>query len=130
MTILEPSPPVLDQGVHEFISTFMMHVATVSGYGMNRIVTIARIKTLLLAALALAHDLEQEQARLLAVETLLGASLLLSKRDTDPEVLRNQVTSPNGVTAAGLRQMAALDFRGLIEKTVLAAKAGLPFISL
>ena len=52
MTILEPSPPVLDQGVHEFISTFMMHVATVSGYGMNRIVTIARIKTLLLAALA------------------------------------------------------------------------------
>jgi pyrroline-5-carboxylate reductase len=62
-------------------------------------------------------------ARLLAVQTLLGASLLLSKRDTDPEVLRNQVTSPNGVTAAGLRQMAALDFRGLIQKTVLAAKA-------
>jgi pyrroline-5-carboxylate reductase len=62
-------------------------------------------------------------ARQLAVQTLLGAALLLSKRDEDPEVLRNQVTSPNGVTAAGLRRMAELDFRGMIQQTVLAAKA-------
>jgi pyrroline-5-carboxylate reductase len=62
-------------------------------------------------------------ARLIAVETLLGASKLLAQRDADPEVLRNQVTSPNGVTAAGLRRMAERDFRGMIRECVLAAKA-------
>ena len=62
-------------------------------------------------------------SRLLAVETLLGASRLLAMRDVDPEVLRSAVTSPNGVTAAGLRKMADRDFRGMIRETVLAARA-------
>lgn len=62
-------------------------------------------------------------SRLLAVETLLGAAKLLASRDTDPEVLRNQVTSPNGVTAAGLRKMSELDFRGMMATAVLAARA-------
>jgi pyrroline-5-carboxylate reductase len=59
----------------------------------------------------------------LAVETLLGASRLLARRNVDPEILRNEVTSPNGVTAAGLRKMAERDFRGMIRETVLAARA-------
>jgi len=62
-------------------------------------------------------------ARLFAVETLLGSARLLARRDEDPEILRNQVTSPNGVTAAGLRRMAELDFRGLVRQTVQAARA-------
>ena len=60
---------------------------------------------------------------LFAVETLLGSARLLARRDEDPEILRNQVTSPNGVTAAGLRRMAELDFRGLVRQTVQAARA-------
>jgi pyrroline-5-carboxylate reductase len=62
-------------------------------------------------------------ARVLVIETLLGASRLLALRDDDPEVLRNQVTSPNGVTAAGLRRMSEGNFRGMVRETVLAAKA-------
>jgi len=62
-------------------------------------------------------------ARRLAVETLLGSARLLAHRGEDPEVLRNQVTSPNGVTAAGLRRMGELDFRGLVRQTVQAARA-------
>jgi pyrroline-5-carboxylate reductase len=62
-------------------------------------------------------------SRLLAVETLLGASRLLARREVDPEVLRSEVTSPNGVTAAGLRKMADRDFRGMIRETVIAARA-------
>jgi pyrroline-5-carboxylate reductase len=62
-------------------------------------------------------------AKLLAVETLLGASRLLAKRDVDPEVLRSEVTSPNGVTSAGLRKMADRDFRGMIREAVGAARA-------
>jgi pyrroline-5-carboxylate reductase len=62
-------------------------------------------------------------AKLLAVETLLGASRLLARRDVDPEVLRGEVTSPNGATAAGLRKMADRDFRGMIHEAVGAARA-------
>ena len=59
----------------------------------------------------------------LAQETLLGSARLLARREIDPETLRNQVTSPNGTTFAGLQRMNARDFRGLIKETVLAAKA-------
>ena len=62
-------------------------------------------------------------SKLLAVETLLGAARLLARRDVDPEVLRSEVTSPNGVTAAGLRRMADRDFRGMVREAVFAARA-------
>jgi pyrroline-5-carboxylate reductase len=59
----------------------------------------------------------------LARETVLGAAKLMAQSPLDPEELRNQVTSPNGTTYAGLQRMAARDFRGLIKETVLAATA-------
>lgn len=70
-----------------------------------------------------AAGLAPETAQKLAVETLLGAARLLARRQIAPETLRNQVTSPNGTTFAGLQRLAARDFRGLIRETVLAAKA-------
>jgi pyrroline-5-carboxylate reductase len=71
----------------------------------------------------IAAGLTKAASELLAVETLLGASRLLARKAIDPETLRNQVTSPNGTTFAGLQRMAARDFRGVIKETVLAAKA-------
>jgi pyrroline-5-carboxylate reductase len=71
----------------------------------------------------IAAGLAPAVAEKLSVETLLGAARLLARRQVDPETLRNQVTSPNGTTFAGLQRMAARDFRGLIRETVLAAKA-------
>jgi pyrroline-5-carboxylate reductase len=73
------------------------------------------------AGLSLGFDAATSKA--LSVQTLLGAARLLARRDVDPEVLRGEVTSPNGVTAAGLRKMADGDFRGMIRETVAAAKA-------
>ncbi len=58
----------------------------------------------------------------LAVETALGAARLLARKQVDPETLRNQVTSPNGATFAGLRRMEAGNFRGVIRDTALAAR--------
>ncbi|HSY54539.1 MAG TPA: pyrroline-5-carboxylate reductase [Opitutaceae bacterium] len=58
----------------------------------------------------------------LAVETILGSAKLMAQSDAEAEELRNQVTSPNGTTFAGLKRMEARDFRGLIKDTVLAAK--------
>ncbi|HEY0945760.1 MAG TPA: pyrroline-5-carboxylate reductase [Opitutaceae bacterium] len=71
----------------------------------------------------IAAGLAPETAHKLAVETLLGAARLLARRHVEPETLRNQVTSPNGTTFAGLQRLAARDFRGMIRETVLAAAA-------
>ncbi len=59
----------------------------------------------------------------LARETVLGAAKLMAQSPLEPEELRNQVTSPNGTTFAGLQRMAARNFRGLLKETVLAATA-------
>ncbi|MBL9208139.1 MAG: pyrroline-5-carboxylate reductase [Opitutaceae bacterium] len=71
----------------------------------------------------IAAGLERSQAQMLALETVLGAARLMARTKAEPEELRNQVTSPNGTTFAGLQRMSARDFRGLMKETVLAAKA-------
>lgn len=70
---------------------------------------------------AVAAGLARPVAEKLALETLLGSARLLAQKAIDPEVLRDQVTSPNGTTFAGLERLKARDFRGLIRETVLAA---------
>ena len=70
-----------------------------------------------------AAGMNRATAEKLSIETLLGAARLLARKAIDPEVLRDQVTSPNGTTFAGLQRLAARDFRGLIKETVAAAKA-------
>jgi pyrroline-5-carboxylate reductase len=70
-----------------------------------------------------AAGLPRETAWRLALETVLGSARLMAHTGTEPEVLRDQVTSPNGTTFAGLQQMARRDFRGVLRETVLAATA-------
>jgi pyrroline-5-carboxylate reductase len=72
---------------------------------------------------AIAAGLAPDVAHKLAVETIAGSAQLLARKNIEPEILRNQVTSPNGTTYAGLQRMAARDFRRMIKETVLAAKA-------
>jgi len=50
-TLRVPRPIALDASTHEFIATFMSHVATIAGYGRDRTATIAQVKALLLAAI-------------------------------------------------------------------------------
>ena len=70
-----------------------------------------------------AAGLDRETAQMLAVQTLLGSSRLMAETGTEPETLRNQVTSPNGTTFAGLKRLEAHNFRGILVETVQAAKA-------
>jgi pyrroline-5-carboxylate reductase len=56
-----------------------------------------------------------------ALETTLGAARLLGRTGALPETLRDQVTSPNGTTFAGLQVLAAQNFRETIKATILAA---------
>ena len=69
-----------------------------------------------------AAGLDRDTAQMLAVQTVLGSARLMAETGTEPETLRNQVTSPNGTTFAGLKRMEARDFRGLLVETVQAAK--------
>jgi len=69
-----------------------------------------------------AAGLSRQASYQLAVETILGSAKLMAQSTAEAEELRNQVTSPNGTTFAGLKRMEARDFRGLVKDTVLAAK--------
>jgi pyrroline-5-carboxylate reductase len=57
----------------------------------------------------------------LTVHTLLGSARLLAESGSPPEVLRAQVTSPGGTTAAGLRALEAAGVRSAFLDAVLAA---------
>jgi pyrroline-5-carboxylate reductase len=70
-----------------------------------------------------AANLPPDVSARLATETVLGAARLLARRQIDPETLRNQVTSPNGTTLAGLKKMEAGHFRAVIRDTILAAQS-------
>ncbi len=69
----------------------------------------------------IAAGLSPDVAAKLAQETVLGAAKLLAHTGATPEALRDQVTSPNGTTFAGLQVMAAKQFRETIKETILAA---------
>lgn len=67
--------------------------------------------------------LAPEVADALTRQTILGAATLLSQSGEDPAVLRQNVTSPGGTTAAGLAVFAEGDFVGLVDSVVKAAVA-------
>ena len=67
--------------------------------------------------------LDEGLADALAIDTLLGAAMLLAESESTPEELRDAVTSPNGTTAAALNVLHEGDLRGLVNKALAAAKA-------
>ena len=76
-----------------------------------------------LAAAGRAEGLPRDLALDLARATVAGAGALAVAEDEDPAVLRENVTSPNGTTAAGLSVL--MDEGGgltpLVTRTVAAA---------
>lgn len=69
------------------------------------------------------RGLSPEVADELARQTILGAATLLSHSGDSPAVLRENVTSPGGTTAAGLAVFAEADLIGIIDRVVAAATA-------
>ena len=66
--------------------------------------------------------LTAETAKLLAMQTVYGAATLAAESGEDPAVLRKQVTSPNGTTAAALNVLMENDrLKNLVADAVEAA---------
>jgi pyrroline-5-carboxylate reductase len=68
-----------------------------------------------------AQGLPAEVAQRLAVVTAAGAGEMAAAADVPPSVLREQVTSPGGTTAAALSVLDAADLRGIFSAAVAAA---------
>lgn len=71
----------------------------------------------------IAAGLPEETAKLLAEQTIYGAACYAKDSDVEPGVLREQVTSPNGTTAAALEILMQNDaLIDLVSRAVDAAK--------
>lgn len=76
-----------------------------------------------MAAAAEAEGLTPEQAMVLARQTVIGAAALLEADASPASVLRENVTSPKGTTAAALEVLMAPDgLPGLMKRAVAAAR--------
>ncbi|MBL8580088.1 MAG: pyrroline-5-carboxylate reductase [Mesorhizobium sp.] len=76
-----------------------------------------------LTAAAEKVGLPADTAKLLAMQTVFGAASLAAESAEDPAVLRKQVTSPNGTTAAALSVLMGEDrLKNLVAEAVEAAR--------
>ena len=67
--------------------------------------------------------LPRDTAKLLAMQTVYGAASLAAESDEEPGRLREQVTSPNGTTAAALKVLMGDDrLKKLVTEAVDAAR--------
>jgi pyrroline-5-carboxylate reductase len=95
-------------------------VTAVSGSGPAYVFLLAEV----LAQAGMAAGLPAALAQKLARETVAGSGELLHRSPLDPAVLRENVTSPGGTTAAALEVLMAQNgLKSLMDKAVAAATA-------
>ncbi len=98
---------------------FIDAVTAVSGSGPAYVFHLAEC----MAQAGLRAGLPEELAMTLAVQTVSGAGELLAQSSDTPAILRKNVTSPNGTTAAALEVlMGEGGMPQLLEQAILAAK--------
>jgi pyrroline-5-carboxylate reductase len=103
---------------HEVEETDLDAVTALSGSGPAYVFEFAAA----LREAGIKCGLDETLSSSLAIDTLLGAAMLLADSQDSPEALRNAVTSPGGTTAAALNVFNDNDFRGLVYKALAAAK--------
>ncbi|MFN0264445.1 pyrroline-5-carboxylate reductase [Tepidamorphus sp. 3E244] len=94
-------------------------VTAVSGSGPAYVFLLAEV----LAKAGVAAGLPEDLAAQLARQTVTGAGELLHRSDLDPATLRQNVTSPNGTTAAALSVLMDEPAMGDLLKRAVAAAA-------
>jgi pyrroline-5-carboxylate reductase len=69
------------------------------------------------------QGLDAEAARLLSIQTALGAARMAVESDDSPQQLRERVTSPGGTTEQALRAFADGGLEALVGRAVAAARS-------
>lgn len=72
---------------------------------------------------AIEMGLDSDQARLLTIETALGAAKMALLSSSDPAELRKQVTSPGGTTEQAINTFKEGNLEALVQRAMDAAKA-------
>lgn len=133
MMVLFSTPNVSDAAKHsisDLLST-SGEVATIADEGLMDAVTAvsgsgpAYIFHFIecLTSAAEQAGLQSDTAKLLAMQTVYGAASLAAESREDPGILRQQVTSPNGTTAAALGVLMGGDrLKNLLTEAVEAAR--------
>lgn len=103
--------------VHVVDESLLDAVTGLSGSGPAYVFLLAEA----LMDAGVAAGLPRDVSEALTRQTLLGAATLLATTGTPPDVLRQNVTSPGGTTAEGLRVFEEAGFRQLVTDVVLAA---------
>ena len=70
---------------------------------------------------AVSIGFSREMARVLVLETMLGAGHLIQKSGQEPAELRHMVTSPGGTTAEAMLEFEKGKFSDLVKKAISAA---------
>lgn len=97
-----------------------LHVVTaLSGSGPAYVYYLAEA----LEEAAIAKGLSKDVARSLIIQTLAGAAAMLKETGAEPAELRNNVTSPGGTTAAGLKALEGRMFKEAIGECISKAEA-------
>lgn len=66
--------------------------------------------------------LSEEVATELTIQTIVGSAKLLSTSEKSPATLRENVTSPNGTTAAAMSSFSQSDLPGVVKQAMTAAR--------
>ena len=97
--------------------SLMDAVTAVSGSGPAYVFLLLEM----LESAARAEGLDAATAHRLALQTVYGAARMAREGGDEPGVLREQVTSPGGTTAAALAVLEHADIRGTFTRAVHAA---------
>ena len=70
---------------------------------------------------AVQQGLSEDDARLLVIQTALGAATMAQQSDVEVDELRRRVTSPGGTTEQAIKTLLDGDFMQLVNNAVDAA---------
>ncbi len=105
-------------GTVSVVEEDQMHVVTgISGSGPAYVYYLVEA----MEKAAEAEGLDVATAKQLIAQTVIGAGNMLKNRTESAGVLRENVTSPNGTTAAGLQALADYRFLDAVEACVKSA---------
>ncbi|WP_156289953.1 pyrroline-5-carboxylate reductase [Oceanobacillus salinisoli] len=72
---------------------------------------------------AIEAGLDQQTAKELITQTVVGAGAMLQQSEDSPNVLRQKITSPKGTTEAGIKVLEENHFQKILMECVKSAKA-------